>query len=99
MRDQLYIQCFDEIIRQVAIYGPERGLLLMRTRDELRMTIDAYKTLYTSSVTFGIKKQLKAEQGIPALEDQVTALESQKANYELELQVIVTFLFLFNAKI
>lgn len=51
--------------------GPERGLLMMRVRDEIRMTIDAYKTLFGNSVTFGIKKQLKAEQGIPELEDQV----------------------------
>ena len=58
----------------------------MRTRDEVRMTVDAYKTLYTSSVTFGIKKQLQAEQGIPALEEEVNALEAEKANLELELQ-------------
>jgi dynein light intermediate chain, axonemal len=86
VRDQLYTQCFDEIIRQVALDGPERGLLLMRTRDEIRMSIDAYKTLYTSSVTFGIKKQLKAEQGIPALEEQNLKLDEDKANLELELQ-------------
>ena len=27
-------------------------------RDEIRMTIDAYKTLYDSSVTFEVRKQL-----------------------------------------
>lgn len=86
VREHLYLQCFDEIIRQVALDGPERGLLLMRTRDEVRMTVDAYKTLYTSSVTFGIKKQLQAEQGIPTLEEEVNALEAEKANLELELQ-------------
>ena len=58
VRDQLYSQAFDEIIRQVVLDGPERGLLLMRTRDEIRMSIDAYKTLYQSSVTFGIKIEL-----------------------------------------
>jgi len=86
VRDQLYSQCFDEIIRQVVLDGPERGLLLMRTRDEVRMSIDAYKTLYTSSVTFGIKKQLKAEEGIPNLEESTVALEKEKADLELELQ-------------
>ena len=34
----------DEMIRQVAIECPERGLLLQRVRDELRMTISAYQT-------------------------------------------------------
>ena len=81
VRDQLYSQCFDEIIRQVALDGPERGLLLMRTRDEIRMSIDAYKTLYQSSVTFGIKKQLKTEVGIPELEEKAAEMESEKANF------------------
>lgn len=85
VREELYSQCMDELIRQVTIDGPERGLLLMRTRDEIRMTIDAYKTLFSNSVTFGIKKQLRAEQGIPELESQVTELEAQKAALELEV--------------
>jgi len=75
----------DELIRQVTIDGPERGLLLMRTRDEIRMTIDAYKTLFQNSVTFGIKKQLKAEQGIPELESQANELEKEKGGLELEV--------------
>ena len=32
----------------------------MRVRDELKMTIAAYQTLYQASVSFGLKKQLKA---------------------------------------
>ena len=59
VREELYSQAFDELIRQVALEGPERGLLMMRTRDELRMTIDAYKTLFASAGAFGIKKQLQ----------------------------------------
>lgn len=61
----------DELIRHVTLDGPERGLLCLRVRDEIRMTIDAYKTLYDSSVTFGVKKQLQAEQGMSEMEDQV----------------------------
>jgi dynein light intermediate chain len=86
VREELYSQCFDELIRHVALDSPERGLLLMRTRDELRMTIDAYKTLYASSVSFGIKKQLRAEQGIPELKEQVDSMEADKAKLELEVQ-------------
>ena len=85
VREELYGQCMDELIRQITIDGPERGLLMMRTRDEIRMTIDAYKTLFANSVTFGIKKQLRAEQGIPELESSVEELESQKAALELEV--------------
>ena len=48
VREDLYQQCFDELIRQVTLDGPERGLLLLRVRDEIRMTIDAYKILVRS---------------------------------------------------
>jgi len=65
IREELHKQCFDEIIRQVTIDSPERGILLMRVRDELYLTINAYETLYESSLTFSMRKQLQAEQGAP----------------------------------
>ena len=43
MREELYAQCFDELIREVTINCAERGLLLLRVRDEMRMTIAAYQ--------------------------------------------------------
>ena len=62
MRRELYAQCFDELIRQCTINCTERGLLLLRVRDELRMTLHAYQTLYESSIAFGVRKALQAEQ-------------------------------------
>ena len=56
VREELYAQCFDEVIRQVTINCAERGLLLLRVRDEVRMTIAAYQTLYESSIAFGMRK-------------------------------------------
>ena len=64
VRRELYAQCFDELIRQCTINCVERGLLLLRVRDELRMTLHAYQTLYESSIAFGIRKALQAEQVI-----------------------------------
>merc|ERR1712139_46989 len=81
VREDLYSQAYDELIRQITINGPERGLLLLRVRDEIRMTIDAYKTLYDSSVTFGVRKQLQAEQGMTELEQKI-----EKENHVLELR-------------
>ena len=49
----------------------ERGLLLLRVRDEIRMTIAAYQTLYESSVAFGMRKALQAEQGKAEMEKKV----------------------------
>ena len=82
IREELHSQCFDEIIRQVTIDCPERGLLLMRVRDELKMTIQAYQTLYKSAVAFGMRKQIQAEQGKKELEDQITSLEARKKDLE-----------------
>jgi len=55
----------------VTINCAERGLLLLRVRDEIRMTIAAYQTLYESSVAFGMRKALQAEQGKTDMKNQV----------------------------
>jgi len=78
VREELYSQCFDELIRQVTIESPERGLLLLRVRDEVRMTIAAYQTLYQSSITFGMRKTLQAEQGNSALLSKIDELDTEK---------------------
>merc|ERR1719469_274765 len=82
VREELYAQCFDELIRQVTINGPERGLLLLRVRDEIRMSIAAYQTLYQSSVTFGTRKQLQSEEGKAATEAMIAEQEEHKRQRE-----------------
>ena len=49
----------------------ERGLLLLRVRDEIRMTVAAFQTLYESSVAFGMRKALQSEQGKSEMEQRV----------------------------
>jgi hypothetical protein len=58
----LFLFLSDELIRQITINCAERGLLLLRVRDEARMTISAYETLYESSIAYGVRKALVAEQ-------------------------------------
>ena len=92
VREELFSQCFDEIIRQVTLNEPERGLLLLRVRDEIKMTIAAYQTLYQryhiltvnkcSSVTFAMRKQLQAEHGKADLEKKIEELETKKTKLE-----------------
>lgn len=58
------------------------------------MTIDAYKTLYDSSVTFGVRKQLQAENGMSDMESRVTALrESKKGTCSLIVLVDIKYLY------
>ncbi|XP_071624215.1 axonemal dynein light intermediate polypeptide 1 isoform X1 [Heliangelus exortis] len=85
VRRELYTQCFDELIREVTINCAERGLLLLRVRDEIQLTIAAYQTLYESSIAFGMRKALQAEQGKSDLEKRIAELEEEKQ--ELERQV------------
>jgi dynein light intermediate chain len=42
------------------------------------MTIAAYHTLYQSSVTFAMRKQLQAEHGKADLEKRISELEAKK---------------------
>jgi dynein light intermediate chain len=85
VRRELYSQCFDELIRQVTINCAERGLLLLRVRDEIRMTIAAYQTLYESSVAFGMRKALQSEQGKAEMERQILELEQDKRDLERQV--------------
>ena len=77
VKEELYDQCFSEIIRQVTISEPERGLLLMRVKDDIKQTILAYHTLYQSAVTFSMRKQLQAEHGKPQLEAEISDLQTE----------------------
>eukprot|EP00033_Pygsuia_biforma_P000823 GCRY01000957.1.p1 GENE.GCRY01000957.1~~GCRY01000957.1.p1 ORF type:complete len:272 (-),score=46.71 GCRY01000957.1:517-1224(-) len=86
VRQELYAQTFDELIRQVTVNCSERGLLLVRVRDEIHMTIDAYRTLYESSVAFGMRKALHEEQGKIDMETRVKMLEEEKADLQRQVQ-------------
>ncbi|EGR30286.1 hypothetical protein IMG5_135820 [Ichthyophthirius multifiliis] len=78
VREDLHNQLFDEIIRQNTINCPERGLLLLRVRDNLRMTFAAYQTLYQGSVVFGVRKALQAEKDKPELQARIEELDKKK---------------------
>ena len=97
IREELYAQCFDELIRQITINCSERGLLLVRVRDEIRMTIQAYQTLYESSIAFGMRKALQSEQKknemnnkIVQLEREVNDLTRQVDNLDIQIEQIET---------
>ena len=85
IREELYAQCFDEVSRQVTINCAERGLLLLRVRDEIRMTIAAYQTLYESSIAFGMRKALMAEHRKAEMQNKVKLLEGEKEDLERQV--------------
>lgn len=86
VREGLYAEAFDEIIRQVTIGCSDRGKLLLRLRDELRMTNEAYRNLYESSIAFGIRKALVARHEKEDLTAQIGKMSAEKEDLERQVE-------------
>ena len=50
----------------------------MRVRDDQKMAIEAYKTLYEGSVIFGIRKATEAAKGMPELEKRLVEIKHKR---------------------
>jgi len=57
----------------------------LRVRDEIRMTICAYQTLYESSIAFGMRKSLMAEQRRNSQQKKLKALTNSCADLEQDV--------------
>ncbi len=84
IREDIYAQCFDEVIRQITINCAERGYLLLRVRDEVRMVTKSYQKLYDSSIAYGMQKALVATKAKSDMVEKIKALE--KENQDLDLK-------------
>jgi dynein light intermediate chain len=80
------VPVFAAIFGQITINCGERGLLLLRVRDDIRMTIAAYQTLYESSIAFGMRKALMAEQRKRNMEARIRELEQQCEDHEQQVK-------------
>ena len=58
----------------------------MRVRDEIKMTVQAYQTLYESSIAYGMRKALQAEQRKAEMLIKINHLNA--ANDDLEQTVL-----------
>ena len=58
-------------------------------RDEIRMTIAAYQTLYESSTAFGMRKSLMSEQGKTDMEQMIGSLNDQQKDLEKQVSISV----------
>lgn len=76
----------DELIRQITINCAERGLLLLRVRDEARMRISAFETLYESSIAYGIRKALMAEQKKTELDNKINELKVTQSDLKSQVE-------------
>lgn len=70
IRRTLYDRTFDELIRQVTVNCVDQGLLLFGVRNEFRVTLLSYKSMYESCLRFGLR----------------FALHNQKRSLDLEIE-------------
>jgi len=68
----------DELIRQVTSGQPERGLLLLRVRDELQMTLRAFQDLFLFSSSYDSRKTVLKEAELHKLELEVKRMQLQR---------------------
>ena len=52
----MYLEVFHELIRQIALDCPERGVLLASVRDEILYSLDCYKHVYNNSIKFSVRR-------------------------------------------
>ena len=88
IREKLYNECFDELIRQITLNCLERGILLTRIKKELIMTVNSYQSLYESSIAYGIRTLLLAEEEKKKLNDEIGKIESDCNDLEREINEI-----------
>lgn len=77
IREELYNECFDEIIRQVSIGCMQRGSLLNRIKEESNYTIDYYQKLYESLISFSMRKVLQEKKKMLLLTNKYNDLQNQ----------------------
>lgn len=58
----------------------------MRVRDEIKMTIQAYQTLYESSIAYGMRKALMAEQGKNEMQSNISDLEAACKEHDQDIK-------------
>lgn len=93
IRENLYFECFEEIIREVTINCLQRGDLLNKVKLELKYELDYFKNLYESIIAYSLrkvlqenKKMIKLKNKEKQLEDDINDLQNQINNLENEFE-------------
>lgn len=75
------------MIRQLTIHCAERGLLLLRVRNEVQTTITALQSIYASGVVFGLQKSLAREADRNRQTTRVAQLEADIVNLKKRIKI------------
>lgn len=86
VRSAIFEMLGDELLRQVTIDQPERGLLLRRIRDEARMTLEAYQSLHQASTQYGAQKLTEGARGCPEMLERIAQLTAETTSLHHEVK-------------
>ncbi|ORC90573.1 putative 33 kDa inner dynein arm light chain, axonemal [Trypanosoma theileri] len=79
IRREIYAEVFDELIREITLEEPVRGILLLRVRDELYQSLAAHRSLSERAMYYASKQRVEALKGMDELRQRITQLEKEKA--------------------
>ena len=86
IREKLYNECFEEIIRQVTVNCLQRGDLLNRIKLEMNYEINYYRQLYESLIAFSLRKVLQEKKKEKILEIKREKLKKEIEDLEREIE-------------
>ena len=88
VREQLYSECFDELIRQVTINCLERGILMMLVKTEYENQIKTYQNLYQSSIAYGIRSYLIIEEEKKKMNEENEQMEEECDSLSSDIEAL-----------
>jgi len=88
VRRDLYSNCFEDLLRRVSHDCVERGLLLQRVRDETRLTLDAYRTVFEGSVDYVTNTAWQDDAEIAAQKDYIDQVEGEVSSLQNQLATL-----------
>nr|CCC94220.1 putative 33 kDa inner dynein arm light chain, axonemal [Trypanosoma congolense IL3000] len=78
VRREIYSELFDELIREITLEEPARGILLVRVRDEMNQTLDAHRALAEEALLFASKQRMDAPKSIDEIQRRIKELEEER---------------------
>ncbi|CBZ29919.1 33 kDa inner dynein arm light chain, axonemal,putative [Leishmania mexicana MHOM/GT/2001/U1103] len=84
IRRALYCDLFSELVRQVTVEEPARGLLLARVREEAEHAIQVHAALLCEGQRFVAGKLMQEKQDALALKERIAALRQEKVALEVQ---------------
>lgn len=85
IRREIYDDVFCEIIRQITLEEPARGVLLQRLKDECKKSLKVHSSLVQRAQYFSTRKLLSASDGISEMQDTISVLQNEVAALEVKV--------------